>query len=139
MPSIVRIFIKTALVYFVAALLIGLYQVILPSLPEDLRIPALNPVYFHLLMVGWVTQLIVGVAYWMFPRYSKESPRGPEWLGPAILILLNAGLVLRAIGEPMQAAGSADLAGWLLAISAAIQLAAGWMIVAALWPRVKER
>jgi hypothetical protein len=139
MPALVRFFIKTALVYFVAALLIGLYQVLLPTLPESLQLPGLNPVYFHLLMVGWVTQLIVGVAYWMFPRYSKDSPRGPEWFGPAIWGLLNVGLVLRAIGEPMQAAGSPVIAGWLMAISAVLQVAAGWLIVAALWPRVKER
>lgn len=139
MPALVRFFIKTALVYFVAALLIGLYQVLLPTLPESLQLPGLNPVYFHLLMVGWVTQLIVGVAYWMFPRYSKDSPRGPEWLGPAIWGLLNVGLALRAIGEPMQAAGSPVIAGWLMAISAVLQVAAGWLIVAALWPRVKER
>jgi hypothetical protein len=34
------------------------------------------PVYLHLFMIGWVTQMIFGVAYWMFPRVSKENPRG---------------------------------------------------------------
>jgi hypothetical protein len=133
MPTLVRWYVRTALIYFILALLAGL----LLAAPI-VRIPALAPVYFHLLMVGWVTQLIIGVAYWMFPRYSKESPRGAEWLGYVIYGLLNVGLILRILGEPLQESG-VDWAGWLLVASAVLQLAAGWLVVAALWPRVRER
>jgi len=28
----------------------------------------LFPVYIHLLVFGWLTQLIFGVIYWMFPK-----------------------------------------------------------------------
>jgi hypothetical protein len=129
----VRWHIRTALIYFVLALAAGLLRAI-----PALNIPAITPVYFHLLMVGWVTQLIIGVAYWMFPRYSKDSPRGPEWLGYTIYALINVGLVLRIIGEPMQASGIA-WAGGLLAISAVLQLIGGWVFVGMMWPRVKER
>jgi hypothetical protein len=133
MPRLVRWSIRTALIYFVLALAAGLLLAI-----PIVKIPALTPVYFHLLMVGWVTQLIIGVAYWMFPRYSKESARGAEWLGPTIYILLNVGLILRILGEPLQGSGIA-WAGWLLAISAVLQVVAGWLFVAAMWPRVRER
>ena len=72
----------------------------------------LVPVYFHLLMVGWVTQLIFGVAFWMFPRYSKEKPRGREGLAWAMYASLNAGLLLRGLAEPMHSgAPSAFLGG----------------------------
>ncbi len=133
MPKLVRWYIRAGLVYLVAALLAGL----LLAAPGT-HIPGLTPVYFHLLMVGWATQLILGVAYWMFPRYSKEAARGPTWLGVMIFAALNLGLLLRAAAEPLQAAGL-DEAGWLLAVSALLQMAAGWMAVAALWPRVRER
>jgi hypothetical protein len=133
MPKLVRWYIRTALIYFVLALVVGLLR----SIPT-LDIPAITPVYFHLLMVGWVTQLIIGVAYWMFPRYSKESPRGPEWIGYAIYALINLGLMIRIVGEPLQASGVA-WAGGFLAISAVLQLMGGWVFVIAMWPRVKER
>jgi hypothetical protein len=32
------------------------------------------PTYLHLLVLGWLTQLIFGVAFWMFPRYSARNP-----------------------------------------------------------------
>ena len=139
MPPLTRWFIRTALTYLVAALLAGLGL----ALGQVVALPpvfgALQPVYFHLLMVGWVTQLIFGVVVWMFPKYSSEQPRGNERLGWATYILLNAGLLLRALGEPLIAAQPASGAGWLLAGSAVLQFLAGWAFVANTWLRVKER
>lgn len=137
MPQIVRVFIKAALVNLVLALAVGLISVAGPLF--HISLPGTLPVYFHLLMVGWVTQLIIGVAYWMFPRYSKEEPRGPERAAWIILILLNAGLALRAVGEPLLSSDVRAIAGMLLAVSAALQLAAGWLFIAMVWPRVRER
>lgn len=51
-------------------------------------------------MVGWVTQMIFGVIYWMFPIITRAQPRGNERLGWAVYILLNVGLLLRVIYEP---------------------------------------
>jgi len=139
MPPVARWFVRTALVYLVAALLVGVSLML--RLVADLPavIGALQPVYFHLLMVGWVTQLIFGVVFWMFPKQSTERPRGSERLGWATYGLLNVGLLLRAIGEPLQAAQPQSAAGWLLAASAVLQLLAGWAFVANTWDRVKER
>ncbi|HEC23897.1 MAG TPA: hypothetical protein ENI95_13365 [Chloroflexi bacterium] len=139
MPVLARWFVKSALVYFVLALVAGVLSAAGPVLDLPLRIPALGPVYFHLLMVGWVTQLIIGMAYWMFPKYSKERPRGSDALAWATYILLNAGLILRVIGEPLTAASPGSGWGWLLAASATLQLLAGWAFIANTWRRVRER
>jgi hypothetical protein len=58
MPQITRWFIKAALAYFVAALLVdmALAAQAVWNLPRIATI--LGPVYFHLFMVGWVTQPI---------------------------------------------------------------------------------
>jgi hypothetical protein len=89
--------------------------------------------------VGWVAQLIFGVVYWMFPRYSKEQPRGSETIARATYGLLNLGLILRAIAEPLHALEPAVHWGWLVALSAALQWLAGVAFVLNTWPRVKER
>jgi len=80
-----------------------------------------------------------GVVYWMFPKFSMEKPRGSERLGWATFWLLNAGLVLRAVGEPVVAFRPGSAAGWLVAASAILQMLAGWAFVANTWGRVKER
>lgn len=139
MPPITRIFIKTALVYFVIALLIGFVLVATPWLPLPAWIPALNPVYFHLFMVGWVTQLIAGVAYWMFPKFSREQPRGSDFLAWSTFALLNVGLVLRIIAEPANTFAPGGIWGVMLAASALLQWLGGAAFVANTWPRIKEK
>ncbi len=132
MPTITRYFIKAAMIYFVIGLLMGFLISARTLLNLPVSILILNPTYLHLLVVGWITQLIFGVAYWMFPKYSKEKPRGDERLGWGIFILLNSGLLLRVVGEPLNI-------GWLLPIAAVLQFIAIWMFIIAVWPRVKER
>ncbi len=139
MPPLARWFVRTALVYFVAALVVGVGLMLRLVIDLPPAVGALQPVYFHLLMVGWVSQLIFGVVYWMFPKYSAERPRGNERLGWATYGLLNIGLALRAAGEPLVALQPGPAAGGLLAASAILQLLAGWAFVANTWPRVKER
>lgn len=139
MPLLTRLFVKTAIVYFVAALIVGLLLAARPVLGLPTIVASLSPVYFHLLMVGWVTQLILGVAHWMFPRYSKEIPRGKDWLTWATFLLLNSGLLLRIIAEPARTVSVEPVWGWLLALSALLQWLAGMAFIANLWPRVKER
>jgi hypothetical protein len=95
------------------------------------------PTYLHLLVLGWLTQLIFGVALWLFPRHSPGRPRGNERLGWASFFLLNIGLVLRAIAEPSHALG--HRVGALLIVAAVAQLLAGWAFVLNTWPRVRER
>jgi hypothetical protein len=139
MPPITRVFIKAALAYFVIALLTGVLLVAAPWLPMPRWIATLNPVYFHLFMVGWVTQLIAGVAYWMFPKFSREQPRGWDQLAWLTFVLLNVGLALRVVAEPANSLAPGGVWGYLLAASALLQWLGGVAFVANTWPRVKEK
>jgi cbb3-type cytochrome oxidase subunit 1 len=139
MPSITRLFVKTALAYFVLALLTGMLITIPPLTAAVPFVGALSPVYFHLFMVGWVTQLIAGVAYWMFPKFTKEQPRGYDSLAWATYWLLNVGLILRVLAEPMQAVNPQPWWGWLIVTAAVLQWLGGLAFVANTWPRVKEK
>ncbi len=133
MPLLTRVYVRTSLVCLVAALVVGVLLLA--------GFGAWQPVYFHVLMVGWVTQLIFGIVYWMFPKYSAERPRGNERLGWAVYVLLNAGLVLRVAGEGGQALwpSAAGILGPVLALAAILQWFAGLGFVVTSWPRVKER
>jgi cbb3-type cytochrome oxidase subunit 1 len=139
MPRLARWFIKAGLLYFVLALVTGVLLQARTVIDLPSWISTLNPVYIHLLSVGWITQLIIGVAYWMFPKFTKEQPRGSETLGWATFTLLNIGLILRVIGEPRVTMHSEPDLGWMLAVSAVLQTAAGWLFVINTWSRVKER
>lgn len=135
MPLLTRWFLKAALVYLVLALCAGIFLV----LPDTSPIAGAFPVYFHLLTFGWLTQLIFGIALWMFPKYTPAKPRGHEWLGWSTFVLLNTGLILRTIFEPLHAMASSPLSGWMLVIAALLQWMSGVAFVANTWQRVREK
>lgn len=132
MPPLTRWMIKTSLVYLVLALAAGLLVALrLPWVPAGL-----TPAYFHLFMVGWISLLIFGVVFWMFPKYSQAQPRGNETLGWAVYGLVNAGLILRVLGESL---GPGGLWGWVLVVSALLQWLGAVAFVWNTWQRVKEK
>ncbi len=138
MPTTTRWFVKTSFICLGLALAAG----ILLAFQSAFGLTALGgifPVYIHLLVFGWLTQLIFGVAYWMFPKYSSEKPRGSDRLGWWTYGLLNTGLLLRAIAEPVQSVQPNPVTGWMLVLAAIIQLSAGAAFVVNTWPRVKVR
>ncbi|HEU4763308.1 MAG TPA: hypothetical protein VFS28_01550 [Gemmatimonadales bacterium] len=135
MPRLSRWLVRTAFVHLLLALTLG---VVALSPRAQAAWPALGraaPAELHLFVVGWITQLIAGVAYWLFPRVVRgapaEDPRG-WWVYAG----LNLGLALRVAGEPW--AGAA-WAGPVLAGSALAQLGAGIVLVVSLWPRTRAR
>jgi hypothetical protein len=132
MPLLTRVFVKTAIVYFVLALVLGIVM-------TDGSGSGVFPVYIHLLVVGWLTQLIFGVIYWMFPKYSKRQPRGHESLAWVTYGTLNLGLVVRAIAEPLHALQASDASNVLLIVSAVLQGVSGLAFVANTWPRIREK
>ena len=139
MPSLTRWFIKSAFVFLVVALALRIVQSIIPLAKEIPFLNALGPVYFHLFLVGWVTQLIFGIVFWMFPKYSMEHPRRSEGLGWATFWLLNLGLGLRVIAEPMNSIEPRSVWGWLLVLSAILQWLSGMGFVTNTWVRVKAK
>lgn len=139
MPRLTRWFLRASLIYLVVSVIIEVLAA--AQMPLNLAFPAnaFHPVFFHLFMVGWVTQLIFGVVFWMFPKYSAEKPRGSETLGWMTFGLLNAGLLLRLAGEPAQMLNPRPLWGSTLVASAILQWGAGALFVINTWRRVRER
>lgn len=138
MPGLARFIIKLSLLYLAVALLAGVAL----SAPIQQRLPVLGAMqagYIHLFVVGWLTQLIFGVAYWLFPRRSREKPFGCRKLAVSGFAVLNAGLLLRIVAEPAQAW---DPGGWAEAgtVASAVLMWLGCVLLAAyFWTRVRTR
>jgi len=139
MPTLTRYFIKSGLIFFGLAILTALLLALQEAFALFPASVKLMPVFWHFLVFGWVTQIIMGVSVWMFPRKTRKASRGDETLAWVAFILLNIGLVLRAVAEPW--AGN-PMDTWLngtLAASAVLQWAAGMSYIIVIWPRVRGR
>ncbi len=139
MPPLTRWFIKAAFISLTLAFLVRAGMAALPLWQLHALAGALAPAFLHLFMWGWVTQMIFGVAYWMFPKFSREQPHGHEGLWLAAFWCFNIGIILRVIGEPLHLLRPEALWAWLTILAAALQWFAGMAFVFNTWRRVKER
>lgn len=139
MPYLTRVAIRVAMVY----LLVGLAGWMIYTLDqiEDIggNWSALRPVSTHLIAIGWLTQLIFAVMYWMFPIISRQQPQGTRWIAWLGFWGLNLGLIFRAVFEIGISQGMSSEAGWGLVGAAVLHWsgASAWII--ATWERVRER
>jgi len=134
MPLISRTFIKAGMIFFVLSLAAGLLIEI-----DIAALPSLVPLFWHMLMVGWITQIIFGVSIWMFPgRNRGEGFKAQKW-GWFTFIFLNVGLGLRVISEPLVVSTSAGIWNILLVGSALLQLTSGVTYLIEMWPRIMSK
>ncbi len=98
-----------------------------------------RPVYIHLLVLGWATQMIFGVAYWMFPRTQPLDLSATPWVGWTCFVALNLGLAVRAAAEPALARSASPLAVGGALAAALLQFVAVAAFVWLAWPRVMAR
>lgn len=135
MPLEARWLIKTGLIYLAAALSLGLVRAAqaagwLSGAPAALWLSQL-----HFLTVGWLTQLIFGVAFWLFPNPHRAAPDGARYVVWIAYGALNGGLVLRLVAEPPWISGRLQSLGLLLA--AGLQWVAIVLFAGYFWRRVR--
>ena len=91
MSKITVWFIKCAMVYFLLAIVLGLYMAV-----SGTTYPYM-PIHAHFNLLGWMSMMIYGVGYHILPRFSGRpiySERIAEWQ----FWLAHIGLIGMAIG-----------------------------------------
>jgi len=135
MPPLSRWFIKAGFVSLGLALVFELLQLRPADTLTQLPDVAIHLAAIHLLTVGWLLQVIIGVAFWMFPRHPTSPPRGDARYGWWAFGLLNAGLLLRLVGEPWRLGFSGP--AWPLVAAGLFQLSGVASALTLLWPRIR--
>jgi len=136
-PPLVRRYIKTSFVFLMAGLLLGSYIVVAEFLagshPPRLFITA----HAHLLLVGFMLMMVMGVATWMFPRPAREDTRYRPELAKAVYWLMTLSTTLRAVAELLLALAGAPPLGWLIAAGGLGQLVGAALFALNMWWRVR--
>lgn len=95
MPRLSRLFIKFSLIYLLAGFALGALILIQKGFGIFPAVWRWLPVHVELVIFGWILQLVMGVAYWILPRFGTRRRRGSA--AGLAFGLINGGILL-AVG-----------------------------------------
>jgi cbb3-type cytochrome oxidase subunit 1 len=122
---------RLALTYLVVGFTLGALMLANKGLGFAPVLWNLLPAHVDFLLLGWTVQLVIGVAFWILPRFSKAPRRGNETLAWTAIILFNAGILFDGVVSLLLHSPYVNLASRGLLILAAIAFGLH------AWPRVK--
>jgi heme/copper-type cytochrome/quinol oxidase subunit 1 len=134
---LVRRYVKTSFVFLAAGVLLGAWIIVseflLGTHPPRLFITA----HTHLLLVGFMLMIVMGVATWMFPRPARDDTRYRPELAEAVYWVMTLSTVLRALAEIVVSLSGAPIWRPIIALGGLGQLAGAALFVINMWPRVR--
>ena len=136
MTPLVRRYVKTSFVFLAVGLLLGGWIVIgefaAGVYPPRLHITA----HVHLLLVGFMLMMVMGVATWMFPRPARDDTRYRPRLAEAVYWIMTLATAVRAAAELSAPYWAATVPRLLIVVGGLGQLAGAALFVVNMWPRV---
>jgi heme/copper-type cytochrome/quinol oxidase subunit 1 len=134
---LIRRYIKTSFVFLLAGLLLGAYIVVAEFAFDTYPPRLLVTTHAHLLLVGFMLMLVMGVATWMFPRPGRDDTGYRPELAEAVYWVMTVATALRALAEMIVALVAALGLRWLIALAGLGQLAGAALFVLNMWRRVR--
>ncbi len=131
MPRLSVWYIRAALVYLLLGFTFGGLLLFHKGVPLHPTLWRLLPAHIEFVFFGWTVQLILGMAFWILPRFAKPPVRGNEPLAWAAFIAINAGILLLA------AASFLPGSGWLILAGRAAETMGVIAFALHAWPRVR--
>ena len=137
MTSLVRRFLKTAILFLVAGLAIGGWMLVEREFKHRAPSPYVTSAHAHAILVGFVMMMILGVAQWMFPRPAKGDARYRPALAETAYWLLTCGTAVRVVAELVHARNDAPLLRWVVVLAGLTQIAGLLTFFANMWSRIR--
>ena len=139
MFSTVRYFIKTSIVFLMIGILTGLYMLVARNYFNMWPHPDLVSAHTHIILVGSVMMMIMGVALWFFPRADKND----KLYKPALILItyytITISTAVRFISQVIAAFVQTNgMLNFLLTVSAIFQVIGILMFFVSMWGRIRS-
>lgn len=137
MFSTVRYFIKTSVIFLITGILTGLYMSVSKYIFKIGYSQELISAHTHLILIGSVMMMIMGVALWFFPRADKDDKKYNPDLILTSYWVMTIGTSSRFIFQVSANFFLSDLIQYLIAISSALQVIAMILFFYSMWGRIR--
>ena len=125
--------VRTAFVYLLLGFTVGALLLANKGVPLHPALWGWLPAHIEFLLMGWIVQLTMGVAFWILPRFWQKPIRPRETLALTAFLLLNLGIWLVVGGTTFQ------LGRWTLLAGRVVELGAVVAFGVQAWGRVVSR
>jgi heme/copper-type cytochrome/quinol oxidase subunit 1 len=137
MFTTVRYFIKTSVAFLFLGILTGLYMSFAKYIYQSGYTQELISAHTHIILVGSVMMMIMGVALWFFPRPEKDDKRYNPGLILIVYWLISISTGLRFV---FQVIGSFYFIPWLnivIPVFSSLQVLAMILFFYSIWGRIR--
>ncbi|HKB84613.1 MAG TPA: cbb3-type cytochrome c oxidase subunit I [Ignavibacteriaceae bacterium] len=137
MFTTVRYFIKTSVIFLITGILTGVYMSLAQNVFHTAYGIELKSAHTHIILVGSVMMMIMGVALWFFPRPQKDDKKyNPD----KILIaywMMTISTALRFISQAAASFFYSEIIAWSISLYSLFQVAAIIYFFYAIWGRIR--
>jgi heme/copper-type cytochrome/quinol oxidase subunit 1 len=137
MYSLVRRYIKTAILFLGVGLVLGGWMMVRRELANAAPSAYMVSAHTHAIFVGFVMMMILGVALWLFPRPDKNDTRYQPRLAEAAYWLLTVGTASRVAGELLRTASDAVWLRAIVVLSGFAQIIGLVVYFQTMWSRIR--
>jgi heme/copper-type cytochrome/quinol oxidase subunit 1 len=137
MHTLVRRYIKSAVAFLLLGLLVGVVLVIQRELGNGAPHPSLVSAHTHVLLIGFVMFMILGVGQWIFPRPASGDTRYRPALAEAAYWILFVTTAGRFVAEILREWTAAPALRWAIVITAQGQVVGFFVYFAVMWSRIR--
>jgi len=139
MFSTVRYFVKTSIIFLLFGILAGLYLLIARYYLDIWPHPNLVSAHTHVILVGSVMMMIMGVALWFFPRPEKDDKLYKPDLILVTYFIITVSTLIRFFSQVISAfVLPNELLKFLLPISAFGQVIGIIIFFISMWGRIRS-
>jgi cbb3-type cytochrome oxidase subunit 1 len=135
--SLVRRYLKTAIAFLGAGLILGGWMMIGREFHGTVPAPYLTSAHTHAIFVGFVMMMILGVALWLFPRPEKGDARYSPRIAGAAYWLITAGTAARIAGELLHLVTHGGWLSWLVVLAGLAQILGIGAFFYTMWSRIR--
>jgi len=96
--------IRASLLHLLTGAYLGAAYLVFKGEGRPLWAASHRAVHVEQMLMGWMVQLVIGVAYWILPSRTRVPPVSPERLMWLVFGLLNGGVVLAMFSDPSRPA-----------------------------------
>ena len=137
MSPLVRRYVKTSFGFLILGLLLGGWIIVgeflLGAAPPRLFITA----HVHLLLVGFMLMLVMGVATWRFPRPGRDDAGYRPAVAETVYWIMTLATAARAAAELAAPYWGVPVLRWVIALGGLGQLAGAVLFTINMWSRVR--